>query len=432
MMGAMTAAHLADLLSFLDASPSPYHAVATAASRMEQAEFHEVDERRPWPKEPGRYFVRRGGSLVAWAVGEPGPDLRFRIIGAHTDSPNLRLKPAPDTSGSGFRQLGVEVYGGALYNSWLDRDLGVSGRLTVRIGTDVVDLLVRVDDIGLRVPQLAVHLDREVNTKGLVLNPQVHLTPVWGLTPGKPGEFVALVADRASVPADAVISHDLMLHDLTPARVLGADREFIASARIDNLLSCHSGVASLLQVVEGGDLGDLVPLLCLFDHEEIGSTSAAGAGSSMLPTIIERIVGATGGDRETLAAALARSACASADGAHATHPNYSDRHDAKHHIALDGGPVIKYNANVRYATDGPSAAAFALACERADVAHQHFVMRSDMACGSTIGPTTAARLGVSTVDVGVAQLSMHSAREMCGSADPERFSRALAEFLMGD
>ncbi len=407
--------------------PSP-----TAASRLAQAEFVEVDERRPWPKEPGRYFVRRGGSLVAWAVGEPRPELRFRIIGAHTDSPNLRLKPAPDTSGSGFRQLGVEVYGGALYNSWLDRDLGVCGRLTIRSGADLADVLVRVDDIGLRIPQLAVHLDREVNTKGLVLNPQVHLTPVWGLTRSEATEFVALVADRASVAADVVISHDLMLHDLTPARVVGADGEFIASARIDNLLSCHAGLAALLRVVEADNRDDVVPLVCLFDHEEIGSTSAAGAGSSMLPTIIERIVGARGGDRETLAACLARSACASADGAHATHPNYSDRHDPNHNIALDGGPVIKHNANVRYATDGPSAAAFVLACERADVVHQRFVMRSDMACGSTIGPTTAAGLGISTVDVGVAQLSMHSAREMCGSADPERFSRALAEFLVGD
>ncbi len=432
MMGAMTAAHAADLLSFLDASPSPYHAVAAAASRLEGADFVEVDERRAWPREPGRYFVRRGGSLVAWAIGEPAPDLRFRIVGAHTDSPNLRVKPVPDTASAGFRQVGVEVYGGALHNSWLDRDLGVSGRLTVRNGAALDDVVVRVDDIGLRIPQLAIHLDRDVNTKGLVLNAQTHLSPVWGLGRGDTAEFVSVVAERASVPADAVIGHDLMLHDLTPARLVGAEREFIASARLDNLLSCHAGLASLLRVVDSGDPGATVPVVCLFDHEEIGSTSAAGAGSSMLPTIVERIVGGAGGDREALAAVLARSACASADGAHGTHPNYSDRHDPNHHIALDGGPVIKHNANVRYATDGPSAAAFVLACERADVAHQRFVMRSDMACGSTIGPTTAARLGISTVDVGVAQLSMHSTREMCGSADPERFRRALTEFLSGD
>ncbi|MCU0270671.1 MAG: M18 family aminopeptidase [Acidimicrobiales bacterium] len=427
-----------DLLAYLDASPSPYHAVATTADLLVAAGFTEVHEHDAWPTSGGRRFLRRGGSLVAW-VDEGGRDAvraGFRVVGAHTDSPNLRVKPRPDAGRAGWRQLGVEVYGGALLNSWLDRDLGLSGRVAVRRrGPDTGPAselrLVRVDRPVARVPQLAIHLDRGVND-GLTLNAQSHLSPVWGLGALDPGGFGRFLADELGVESHDVLAWDVMLHDLTPATLLGADRELLASARIDNLLSCWAATRALLGSLAPGGTGtgpDPVPVVGLFDHEEIGSESASGAASTLLATTLERIVHAAGGDRDGFHRALARSWCVSADGAHATHPNYAERHEPNHHIAVNGGPVIKRNANVRYATDADTEARFVSACERAGVPYQQFVVRTDLGCGSTIGPVTAARLGLATVDVGVAQLSMHSARELCGADDPTRFVAALAVAL---
>jgi aspartyl aminopeptidase len=418
-----------DLLAFLDVSPSPYHAVATVAARLESAGFTRRHESEPWPERPGRAFVVRGGSLVAWDAGGPnGLTDGFRIVGAHTDSPNLRVKPRPDAGRAGYRQVAVEVYGGALHNSWLDRDLGLSGRVALREAKAEPEL-VRIDRPLLRIPQLAIHLDRGVNESGVKLNPQQHLVPLYGLGPVAEGAFAELLAEELRVDGADILSWDVMLHDLTPAALLGTDDELVSSARLDNLVSCWAATEAL--VAGGGEPPRGVPVICLVDHEEIGSQSATGAAGTILPTVLERIALTAGLGREDHLCGLARSSCVSADGAHATHPNYPERHEPGHHIALNGGPVLKLNANVRYATDAPGSAGLKLAAERAGVALQEFVIRSDMACGSTIGPTTAARLGITTVDVGVAQLSMHSARELCGAADPPRLAALLAEYLTG-
>ncbi len=415
-----------DLAAFIDTAPSPFHAVAEVARRLTGGGYRELHENEAWGGDDvaGGRFIRRGGSIVAWHLS---PDRPLRsgvaIVGAHTDSPNLRVKPQPDTGAAGIRQLGVEVYGGALLNSWLDRDLGLSGRIVVDDAGSLREQLVLVDRAVLRVPQLAIHLDREINTNGLQLNAQQHLKPMWSHGEPKAGAFISWLADEAGFDADAVRGWDLMVHDLQPSSRLGADSQWLAAPRIDNLASCHAAVHTLLDVdVEAGR----TPLVCLFDHEEVGSNSARGAAGSLLPTVLRRLAAATG---EPLEPALARSTCISADGAHATHPNYADRHEPGHHIALNGGPVIKRNSNERYATDAVGQAVAERACRDADVPFQRFVVRTDMACGSTIGPVTAAQLGVTTVDVGIPQLSMHSAREVCGADDPGYFAAFLDAFM---
>jgi aspartyl aminopeptidase len=409
-----------DLCAFIDASPSPFHLVASVASRLEAAGFGALDERDAWDG-GGRRYVVRDGSLAAWVAPEGLEGATpWRFVGAHTDSPNLRVKPRPDLARAGVRQLGVEVYGGPLLNSWLDRDLGLSGRVALRGGEP---RLLRVDRPVLRIPQLAIHLDREIMTAGLQLNAQQHLVPIWGVGGGEEGAFRRFVADELGVAPADVLAWDLMVHDVNPSAVVGQDDELIAAPRLDNQCSCWAGIDALLEVAPALTRPAMV---VLFDHEEVGSGSAQGAASPLVETVLERVLG---GDRESMRRALAGSLCASADMAHATHPNYAERHEPNHWIALNGGPVIKQNASLRYATSARSAAAFVEACERAGVPVQHYVNRNDLPCGSTIGPITAARLGIESVDVGAPQLAMHSARETMGSADPALYRAALAAFL---
>lgn len=419
-----------DLLTFLRGAPSPYHAVASVADRLTAAGFTEVGLDQPW-EGGGARFVTRDGALVAWTTAGQDPSTPFRIVGAHTDSPNLRLKPNPDSGTAGWRQLGVEVYGGALWNSWLDRDLGLSGRVVVRGLDGFRTELLLVDRPLARIPQLAIHLDRDVNGQGLKLNPQVHLTPVWGLGPWAEGDLAGFLARELSVDVADVVAWDLMFHDITPPTRLGRDQELVASARLDNLLSCWAGTVALGSVARTRSILPSTPVLCLFDHEEVGSTSATGADGALLAQVLERVVLARGGDRQDLLRALSGSVCASVDMAHATHPNHPERHDPAHHVRVNAGPGVKINANQRYATSGTSHAVLVRACEVAGVPHQVFVSRNDQPCGSTIGPVTAARLGIDTVDVGVAQLSMHSARELCGAEDPVHLAAMLSTFLRG-
>jgi aspartyl aminopeptidase len=418
------------MLAFIDAAPSPYHACAEAAARLEAGGFTLLHETDAWPTGPGRFYVRRGGSLVAWAIGaQHGPTAGFRIIGAHTDSPNLRVKPRPDAGRVGYRQVAVEVYGGALLNSWLDRDLGLSGRVVVRGASGPEERLLRVDRPVMRVPQLAIHLDREISSNGLLLNAQQHLSPIWGLGDPTPGGFTAFVAAQLDVAPEAVVAWDLMAHDVTPSALVGVDEELVSAPRLDNLCSSWAGVEALVAAATGDAEPHQIPLLVLFDHEEVGSSSGHGADSPLLPAITERIVLGLGGGREEVLRALAASICCSADNAHATHPNYPERHEPGHLIELNAGPVLKVNSNMRYATDAASAATFVQACEQAGVPFQRYAHRSDLPCGSTIGPITATRLGIPTFDVGAPQLAMHSAREMCGSADPAHYTDAMAAFL---
>ncbi|MCA1694115.1 MAG: M18 family aminopeptidase, partial [Actinobacteria bacterium] len=325
----------------------------------------------------------------------------------------------------------VEVYGGALLNSWLDRDLGLSGRVVIRESTGTAERLLAVNDPILRVAQLAIHLDRGVNDEGLKLNPQQHLAPIWGVST-EPGDFRAMVADTVECDRGDVLGWELMTHDLTPARRIGPDRELIAAARLDNLTTCHAGVRALAAAVDDADgapASPQVPVLVLFDHEEVGSQSERGALSTLLPAVLERVVQTLGGAREDYLRALAGTVIASGDMAHATHPNYVDRHEPQHQIAVNAGPVLKVSNRLRYATDSRGAAAFELACEQADVAVQEYVVRSDLPSGGTVGPMTAALTGAATVDFGAAVLSMHSARELCGALDPAMYIAALASFL---
>lgn len=413
----------AGLRAFLDASPTPWHAVGSAAAALDRAGFVEADFAARFDRGPGRRYVRRHGSLIAWQCGEAvAPTTPFRIAAAHTDSPGFRIKPHPESTVAGCVRLGVEVYGGPLLNSWLDRDLGLAGTVLLDSG-DVVGVVDR--DAVLRIPQLAIHLDRTVNDTGLKLDRQQHLPLLWGLEDGS-SSFAEYVAGLAGVHPTAVRGFDLAPFDCTPARVVGRRGEFLASARLDDLLSCHAAVEAL---TAANPADDVVAVVALVDHEEVGSTSATGAGGRFLPQLIERISVGIGADRVAFLTALASSHAVSLDMAHATHPNHPERHDPSHPIALDGGPVVKHNAQQRYATSLASTAPFLRACDAADVTVQDFVSHSEMPCGSTIGPALSAELGIPVVDVGVAQLAMHSIREMCGSSDPERLGRALTRYL---
>ncbi|MFD8588084.1 M18 family aminopeptidase [Streptomyces sp. NPDC059506] len=422
--------HTDDLIAYLAASPSPYHAVASAAERLEKAGFRQVAETDPWEGGTGGRYVVRGGALIAWYVPEgAGPATPFRVVGTHTDSPNLRVKPLPDTGSHGWRQVAVEIYGGVPLNTWLDRDLGLSGRIALRDGTT---RLVMADRPLLRVPQLAIHLDRGVN-EGMKLDKQRHLTPVWGLGPVDEGALIRLVAEEAGVDAADITGWDLMTHDVQPPAYLGRDRELLAAPRLDNLLSVHAATAALIALAGEAD-GDgqnppHIPVLAAFDHEENGSESDTGAQGPLLGNVLERSVAARGGSFEDRARALAGTVCLSSDMGHAVHPNYAERHEPGHHPLPNGGPILKVNVNQRYATDGTGRAVFAAACERAGVPWQTFVSNNSMPCGTTIGPITAARLGIKTVDVGVAALSMHSARELCGADDPFLLASAVKSFL---
>ncbi|MGW7403190.1 M18 family aminopeptidase [Streptomyces sp. NPDC054833] len=420
--------HTDDLMSFLAASPSPYHAVANTAERLEKAGFRQVVETDAWDGTSGGRFVLRGGAIVAWYVPEgAAPHTPFRIVGAHTDSPNLRVKPQPDSGAHGWRQVAVEIYGGPLLNSWLDRDLGLAGRLTLRDGST---RLVNVDRPLLRVPQLAIHLDRSVSTEGLKLDKQRHLQPVWGLSGDvRDGDLIAFLEEECGLPAGDVAGWDLMTHSVEPAAYLGRDKELVAGPRMDNLLSVHAGAAALAAVACSERALPHIPVLAAFDHEENGSQSDTGADGPLLGNVLERSVFARGGSYEDRARSFAGTVCLSSDTGHAVHPNYAERHDPTHHPRVNGGPILKVNVNNRYATDGSGRAVFAAACERAGVPFQTFVSNNAMPCGTTIGPITAARHGIRTVDIGAAILSMHSARELCGADDPFLLANALVAFL---
>ena len=418
-------AELADLIAYLDASPSPWHAAASSAERLRAAGFTELAPTDAFVDVPAKGFVQRGAAVVAWSRGSTtGPTSPLHIVGAHTDSPCLKVKPRADTGGYGWKQLSIEVYGGVLLNSWLDRDLGVAGRIEHRGGST----LVNVDEAVARVPQLAIHLDRDVNERGIALDKQAHLSPVWGVGSPVDGEFRDWLGAHAGLAGDDIISWDLCLYDTTRAAVLGVGGELLASGRLDNQASCWAATAALCAA---GDPGSSTAVIALFDHEEVGSESTSGAAGPLLEHVLERLSLAHGASRADFLAQLAVSSCISADNAHSVHPNYPERHEAGHRPIVNQGPAIKVNHNQRYATSAASAAMVQRVFEAAGVPWQVFVSRNNMPCGSTIGPITATRLGIETVDVGVPQLSMHSARELCGTKDPAWLAQALQTYFTG-
>jgi len=423
MIPAEARAHVDDLAAFVRASPSSYHAAAEAVRRLSDAGFAALDERDAWSIAPGgRYVVVRDGSVIAFVVPDAaGPLTPFAIVGAHTDSPGFKLKPKPTTIGAGgWWQLGVEVYGGPLLNSWLDRELELAGRV---VTTDGAEHLVRTGPL-VRIPQLAVHLDRAAND-GLTLDKQRHLSPVWGLGDPSAADVVAVLAERAGVRADDIAGYDIVTADTQEPRVFGAHEELFASGRLDNLLSTHAGVVAIAAAAPT----DAIAMFAAFDHEEIGSASRSGADGPFHEQVLARISDALGASAEDRARAFAASLHVSSDVGHSVHPNYADRHDPANHPVAGGGPILKINANQRYATDAHGAAAWNAACERAGVPSQEFVSNNGVPCGSTIGPIAAARLGIRTVDVGAPILSMHSARELAAVVDPWYLSRAMSEVL---
>ncbi|WGW11307.1 M18 family aminopeptidase [Saxibacter everestensis] len=430
--------HIGDLGGFVTQSPSSFHAAHEVAARLREAGFTELREASeqtdPKPDTDGstpaatKQFVIRDGAVIAWvAPATAGPTTPFNIVGAHTDSPSFKLKPKSSTAAHGWLQAGVEVYGGPLLNSWLDREVELAGRL---VTLDGAEHLTRTGPM-LRFPQLAIHLDRAVND-GLSLNKQVHMNPVWGLETGQPADLLGVLADQADVEAASVAGYDIVVADTQLPQVFGGYGELFASGRLDNLSSVHAGLTALLDVAsrsdEAGYTGP-ISVLAAFDHEEVGSGSRSGASGPILDDVLTRISFGLGADSAQRLQAYAASFCVSADAGHSVHPNYPERHDPANRPVAGRGPLLKINANQRYSTDATGAAVWARLCKAADVPYQEFVSNNEMPCGSTIGPLTSTRLGIRTVDVGIPLLSMHSARELCAVSDPLYLAQACAEFF---
>ena len=426
---------LDELLDFLKRSPTPFHAVANMVASLQRHGFEILAEADSWQlRAGGRYIVvRNDSSLVAFTIGADDPvTTGFHMAGAHTDSPCLKVKPTPELQRGGYVQLGVEVYGGVLLNPWFDRDLSLAGRVTYRDADgSLKNALVDFERPVATIPSLAIHLDRDANS-GRAINAQTHLPPVLRCAvPGEPASFRELLLAQLQLQRQgesgdiAVLDYEISCYDTQPAALVGLEQEFIAGARLDNLLSCFIGLCALLAAD-----GRRSSLLVCTDHEEVGSASTSGAQGTLLQSVLRRVAAASAGDSfENYARMIDRSILISCDNAHGVHPNYADKHDANHGPLLNGGPVIKINANQRYATNSETAALFRQLCELQDVPVQSYVVRSDMACGSTIGPIAATELGVRTVDVGVPQWAMHSIREVAGSRDCWYLWRALAYFF---
>lgn len=423
---------LRPLLNFLDHSPTPFHAVANVAARLRDAGFTRVDEADDWHANSGKYFFTRNDSaLVALNFNQP-PQAGLRVVGAHTDSPCLKIKPNALVANHGCAKLGVEVYGGALLTPWFDRDLGMAGRVVINHGGQKNVLLDTARPIAT-IPNLAIHLNRNAN-KNRTVNPQLELSAILGCGDAKSFDLRQILcteltrqhADLTGLAAADILAFELALYDCQKAQIVGLKNEFIASARLDNLLSCYAGCEALIAAGECANRHNYV--LVLNDHEEVGSVSSSGADGAFLESILLRACG----DAANMARAVGRSMLVSADNAHAVHPNYPDRHDPNHLPQINAGPVVKINANQHYATNAETEAVFRRICAQQKINCQTIAMRTDMACGSTIGPITAARLGMRTIDIGVAQLAMHSIRELAGTADQKLLIDALRGFYEFD
>ncbi|KAK4106655.1 peptidase M18, aminopeptidase I [Parathielavia hyrcaniae] len=478
-----------EFLDFVNASPTPYHAVSSAASLLEDAGFTKLKERDSWAsivKPGGKYYLtRNGSSVVAFAVGarwKPGNPIG--MVGAHTDSPCLRLKPVSKRTANGYLQVGVETYGGGIWHSWFDRDLSVAGRILVREGQgegNFVQKLVKIDKPILRIPTLAIHLHRQSNFDP---NKEDELLPIAGLAeaelnkaaePERESEaegesdfvplkallerhhpaLLSLVAAQAGVDVSQIVDFELILYDTHKACLGGLNDEFIFSARLDNLNMTFCSIRGLISSVSSAPLDNdpTIRLVACFDHEEIGSLSAHGADSNLLPAILRRLSVLPGSTTTTTTTSttpsspptkqqeenpsastafeqtLATSFLLSADMAHAVHPNYAAKYERNHTPAMNGGPVVKINANQRYATNAPGIVLVQEVARRARVPLQLFVVKNDSPCGSTIGPMLSAKLGVRTLDIGNPQLGMHSIRETGGSGDVEHAVRLFEGFL---
>ena len=414
------------LLDFLKRSPSPFHATQSMAEALQDAGYQALDERETWQLKPqGRYYVTRNdSSIIAIKRGQHDPVQHgIRMVGAHTDSPCLKVKPQPELARHGYWQLGVEVYGGVLLSPWFDRDLSLAGRVTFKHNGQLQSRLINFQQAIASIPSLAIHLNREANS-GWAINAQTELPPILAQLQGETKkDFRALLAEQLqrehAISAADVLDYELCFYDSQPAALVGLNQDFIASARLDNLLSCYAGLQGLLN---SNDQHTQV-LVCT-DHEEVGSNSACGADGPFLEQVLRRMLNT----EEDFVRCIQHSLLISADNAHGIHPNYADKHDANHGPLLNHGPVIKVNANQRYATSSETSSFFKLLCQQAEIPVQSFVTRSDLGCGSTIGPITASQLGVQTIDIGVPTFAMHSIRELAGSKDLSYLVRVLQAF----
>lgn len=423
-------AHARDMLDFIDASPSPWHAVETCKARLDAAGFSPLSELDRWSLEVGgRYYVERGGaSIIAFIVGDkPAAETGLRLIGAHTDSPGLRLKPKPAEKVGGMLRLGVEVYGGPILATFADRDLALAGRVNVRTADGFASHLIRFDRPMLRLPNLAIHMNREVNEAGLKFNKQTELPLLMGIADETAAEarFRQAISETLGVEPDALLTWELSAYDTQNGTFWGLDQEFVASRQLDNLASCHAALNALIATPQPA----ATCLVALFDHEEVGSESAAGAGGSFVADIVARLGSHAGLDADDQRRLLARSFFISTDMAHAWHPNFPAAYEPGHHVLVNAGPVIKSNANQRYSTSAESAARFMAICDRAAVPCQQYAHRTDLGCGSTIGPMVAARLGITSVDIGSPMWAMHSIRESAGVLDHSYMIAALTSAL---
>lgn len=426
------------LIDFIKNSPTPFHAVQMMADILDQNGYQQLQETEQWslqgkPASGERYYVTRNdSSIVAFQLNQSLTETGLRMIGAHTDSPCLKVKPNPEIINNHYFQLGVEVYGGALLNPWFDRDLSLAGRVSYLNEDGAIDhQLINLEKAVATIPSLAIHLDKDANSKREI-NKQTHLPPVLMKLPKGDAEteldfkeFLlkvvnAAVENQPAGRAEKVLDYELSFYDVQPPAVIGLHDDFIASARLDNLLSCYTGLMALI-----GSEDKQNTLLVCNDHEEVGSASAAGAQGTLLKSVLERLCD----NDESYSRMIANSLMISADNAHGIHPNYADKHDENHGPILNNGPVIKMNANQRYASNSETSALFKHLCELADVPVQSFVVRSDMACGSTIGPITATEIGVKTVDVGVPTFAMHSIRELAGRWDAFYLYRVLKQYF---
>jgi aspartyl aminopeptidase len=421
-----TSAH--QLIDFIDASPSPWHAVASAEALLQTHGYTRLEEHARWQLAAnGRYYVVRGGaSMIAFVQGsKPLAETGFRIVGAHTDSPGFRLKPKAALGSDGLARLAVEIYGGPILATFTDRDLSLAGRVVLRTAAGQVTRLLRFEQPLVRLPNLAIHMNRDVNEQGLKLNKQTELPLILGqLEDSEDAEarLCMLLADAVDVEAANLLSWELAVYDVQKGCLWGANQEFIASRQLDNLSSCHAALTALIATPQ--PMATCVA--ALFDHEEVGSESAAGAGGSFICDILTRIGSQAKLDDEDKQRAMTRSFFISADMAHAYNPNYPNAYEPGHKVNVNGGPVIKTNANQRYATNAETAARFMGFCEQTGVPYQQYAHRSDLGCGSTIGPVVAAQLGIASVDVGSPMWAMHSARESAGAHDQAYMIAALA------
>ncbi|CAK9330287.1 unnamed protein product [Citrullus colocynthis] len=445
---------VSDLLQFLNASPTAFHAVEEAKKRLLSVGYEQVSERADWKLEAGKkyFFTRNHSTIVAFAIGKKYvAGNGFHIIGAHTDSPCLKLKPVSKVMKGGYLEVGIQTYGGGLWHTWFDRDLTVAGRVVIKEekggSISYIHRLVRVEDPIMRIPTLAIHLDR--GTDGFKVNTQSHLLPV--LATSIKGELnkvvikndaqldgektdpksspnsskhhtllLQLLADQLKCEPDDICDFELQACDTQPSVVGGAQKEFIFSGRLDNLCMSFCSLKALIDSTSSQTSLENEPgvrMVALFDHEEVGSDSAQGAGSPAMLNALSRITNSFSSDSSLVEKAIQRSFLVSADMAHALHPNYMDKHEENHQPKLHGGLVIKNNANQRYATNAVTSFIFRELAVNHNLPVQDFVVRNDMACGSTIGPILASGVGIRTVDVGAPQLSMHSIREMCATDD---------------